>query len=38
MFVTAGPGWLYSVSLLILAGFAVQFIYNGLVELGLAGG
>jgi multiple antibiotic resistance protein len=74
MFVTAGPGWIYSVSLmfpaivislavafvvlrcstlllnflgvmgimimekimgLILAGFAVQFIYNGLVELGL---
>ncbi|MDR1307386.1 MAG: MarC family protein [Treponema sp.] len=77
MFVTAGPGWLYSVSLLfpailislgvafvvlrcstlllnflgimgimimekimglILAGFAVQFIYNGLVELGITGG
>jgi multiple antibiotic resistance protein len=76
MFVTAGPSWLYSVSLLfpaivislavafvvfrcstlllnflgamgimimekimglILAGFAVQFIYNGLVELGLVG-
>jgi multiple antibiotic resistance protein len=76
MFVTTGPGWLYSVSLLfpaivislgvafvvlrcsalllnflgvmgimimekimglILAGFAVQFIYNGLVELGLTG-
>ncbi|MDR1142975.1 MAG: MarC family protein [Spirochaetaceae bacterium] len=76
MFVTTGPGWLYSVSLLfpaivislgaafvvlrcstlllnflgvmgimimekimglILAGFAVQFIYNGLVELGIAG-
>jgi multiple antibiotic resistance protein len=77
MFVSAGPGWLYSMSLLfpailislgiafvvlrcstlllnflgvmgimimekimglILAGFAVQFIYNGLVELGIVGG
>jgi multiple antibiotic resistance protein len=76
MFVTAGPPWLYSVSLLfpaivislavafvvlrcstllltflgimgimimekimglVLAGFAVQFIYNGLVDLGLVG-
>ncbi|MDR2663411.1 MAG: MarC family protein [Treponema sp.] len=77
MFVSSGPGWLYSMSLLfpaivislgvafvvlrcstlvlnflgimgimimekimglILAGFAVQFIYNGLVELGIVGG